>query len=228
MPNQNNKPERQTKFELSPVATNLSASIPSAEEFRRALLSLPAHEISGYVRGYVRNRVPAAFSNQPLLWEAIRNWVSIRIKSDPHEIGLNGSAQLGFSPTPSKYGKEFSAENSDLDFFIISNSVFDELGAEIRQFCANGSDIHQKHFENQIHTLQSTLGRSFFDLKHIPAVEKYPKCSQAKNISSIIVHKLGFHGFQLKHSHFRIYRSWPDFSRQMKINYLDIRKSLGA
>lgn len=226
MQNSYRKSERETQFDVSSVARSIAGLHPSADDFRQALISLPVNEVTAYLRGYVRSRVPAAFAKQPMLWEAMRNWISERLGVDSHEVGLNGSAQLGFSVSPKQFGKVFSEINSDLDFFIVSEKLFSELQVEIQQFCSNDSSAHRDRFKDQIETIQRTLGRGFFDLKQVPNFDNYPKCSRANNFSSIIVHKLRFHEFKLKYSYFRIYKSWNNFSRQTRINHLQIREKL--
>ena len=43
---------------------------------------------------------PKPVDLQPLLWEAVREWIFVRHELSPRQRGLAGSAQLGFSTSP--------------------------------------------------------------------------------------------------------------------------------
>lgn len=221
-----NKPERETGFIFSSVKTIIGVSNLSAEDFRETISALSEAELPGYLRSHVRSRVPAAFATQPLLWEAIRNWIAMRVRVDPHEIGLSGSAQLGFSSAPQQFGRAFSSNRSDLDFFIVNGALFDALAVEIRQFCSKYGAATASRYWDQVETLRRTESRGFFDLKQIPADhDKYPRCADMNNRASIVVDKLKRHQFVLKHSFFRVYRSWHSFSNQTTTTYLRLRNT---
>lgn len=162
-----------------------------------------------------------------MLWEAVRKWIAERLQTDAHEIGLVGSGQLGFSPTPSRFGKPFSKSNSDLDFFVVSDSLYESLIAEVTRFCAQVGTARAERYRDQINTVSHTILRHFFDLQQIPALEEYPQCSKLNNIASIVVDKLRQHDFALKHSFFRVYQSWPAFSKQVLLSYRDAKIKLG-
>ena len=218
--------ERSTGFALSKSADGIDKSEFTADSFKAALKNLSEDELAMYLRSHVRSRVPVAFSTKPLLWEAVRSWLSMHLKIDPHVIGLAGSAQIGFSASPKQFGKVFSKLKSDLDFFIVSDELFKSLISEIRFFCSDARDDHVTKFSKQIETLKRQAARGFFDLKQIPSWDAYAKCARANNLASMIVDKLKYHDFSLEHSFFRVYESWRAFSRQTQVTYLDLKSKL--
>jgi hypothetical protein len=221
-----NKPERHTPFYISQAGADLPAIALNSEEFRRKLLALSEEELPGFLRAQVRFRVPAAFVEQTMLWETVRKWLSERLGVDAHEIGLVGSAQVGFSSRPIDFGRPFSATKSDLDFFIVNGHLYESLVVEVRRFCAQMGTPQGANFTDQIDTLNRTIKRDFFDLKQIPSREDYRKCSTLNNVASMVVDKLRLHSFELRHSYFRVYQSWPAFSKQVLLSYLDIKTKL--
>ena len=214
-------PERHTKFSLSDAASVVAAPPLDSKAFRDAIVILPANEVTGFLRGYVYNRVPAAFAKQTMLWEALRDWVSLRLKVSPFEVGLTGSAQVGFSCVPDRYGQPFRLSKSDLDLFVVNESLFDRLCPELRKFLS----ASKVKFEDQRKTIERTYRRGFFDLKHVPSDhEAFPQCASINNTASMVVSKLHMHEIDLRHSFFRVYRSWQDFANQTQINFEALRK----
>lgn len=220
------KPERHSPFPLSQPGANVPYSILDAANFRDTIIALPIEELAGFLRAHVRSRIPAAFSEAPMLWEAVRNWLAARLMIDAHEIGLVGSAQVGFSTGPHKFGKPFSNSDSDFDFFIVSSELYEHLIPEVRRFCSLEESNSETKYRDQIDTLSGTARRNFFDLKQVPLQTRYPQCANLSNIASMVVDKLKQHDFQLRHSYFRVYKTWDSYSRQILLTYVDVLRHL--
>ena len=94
-----NLPERQIPFKYSSCDIPIPPGI-SAVAFVEELNRVPQSERMAVVRTWMQDRSPAAFSMLPYLWEAARDWLSKRFGISPRQIGLAGSAQLGFSTNP--------------------------------------------------------------------------------------------------------------------------------
>ena len=77
-------------------------------------------------RLWLSEGIPFAFKECPAIYESVRTWLAGRLGVDAKEISLAGSARLGTSLSPSQLGKEFN-EKSDLDFFIVSNELFEKI-----------------------------------------------------------------------------------------------------
>jgi hypothetical protein len=224
-----NGSERHRPFAISEKGKAIGPPPLHSESFRENLLALDEDELPGYLRSYVRDRVPAAFVSRPMLWEAIRRWVSVRLQVEPLEIGLAGSAQVGFSCAPDRYGTEFSLNGSDLDLFVVNRELFEKLEAEIRRFVSQPNELDGGRYRQQRETLRNTSRRGFADLKHVPAIhDKYLLCSAINNYASMIVHKLCKHEMTLRKSHFRIYRSWKELAAQTLVNFKHLRTKISG
>lgn len=191
--------------------------------FSEELAKLEGPELVPFIRCYVQERTPAAFAQSPLLWEAIRIWISKRIGVDAREIGLSGSAQAGFSLRPDTRGAPFNRNKSDLDLFIVNQELFHSIEREARQFTANST--MQKSYPDQVRTVESTLNKRYIDLIQIPAIhERYPTIANGLNEASIVVDRLKCHGFELRPSHFRIYEGWASLAAWVERSYSEYWK----
>lgn len=202
-----NLPERRMPFKFSTCGLP-GTPILLPEEFTRELRIVPPAERMSMVRTWVQERSPAAFSDVPYLWEAIRDWLANRHKLSPRQIGLAGSAQIGFSTNPKKAYAPFNKNGSDLDFYIVSDNLFTSLEREARLFVNRQLSMEKSDFVAQAQTAQRALDNSYIDLYHIPTNNRYPLCSNLKNDALIIIDKLKLSGYDLRPSHFRIYRDW--------------------
>lgn len=222
-------PERHTEFSVSPVGARIGPPPLDTVSFRTKLLALGEDELPGFLRSYVRDRVPAAFLGRPMLWEAIRQWIAVRLHVDPLEIGLAGSAQVGFSCAPKKFGQDFSPDGSDLDLFVVSEAFYTQVATEILGFVSRPDHLDGGRYVEQKKTIQTTSQRGFVDFNQIPSeYERYPLCANVNNLASIIVDKLRKHQMQLRRSHFRVYKSWKEFSKQTLINFKNLRARIAV
>lgn len=178
-------------------------------EFVTELNRVSHSERMAVVRTWMQDRSPAAFSTLPYLWEATRDWLAKRCEVSPCQIGLAGSAQLGFSTNPRKAFAPFDRTFSDLDLYLVSDALFRILQKEADLFVVRQLSAEKSDFLEQAKTTERTLQRGYIDLKQIPAFhERYPRASRMKNDTSILMDKLKLSGFTLKSSHFRVYRDW--------------------
>lgn len=190
----------------------------SYAEFLSELTPLTTAERVMYVRTYVQERTPAAFSSQPMLWEAVREWVASRLKVHPREFGLSGSAQSGFSLNKLKSGAPFSPLGSDLDMFVVNKDCFSIVEAEARMFSVRNAN--SGIFTAQAETVSRQTQMGYLDLNQVPANHGlYPRISAARNDASIVIDRLRLHGFELKPSHFRVYRDWGELSNWVRRSY---------
>lgn len=223
---------RHSKFDLNPSERTFPSIPTDAETFKKVLLTVDQDRISFVVQAYFRDRTPAAFSGNPMLWQALRNWLSSRISSiggitvSPWEWGLTGSATIGFSASPNKYGIPFG-EHSDLDLFVVNGELFDAICAEAKKFSI--ATDNQNRYGGARETLVGQLKRGLLiDTKHIPSVDAYKVNSIIHNEVSIIVDKLNVEGYRVKRSHVRAYRDWVALAAQLKLNLSQLRKDLAA
>lgn len=207
---------RQSPFEFRRNAKGVSDPQLTYAELLNELKTLSTAELVMYVRTYVQERTPAAFSTQPMLWEAVREWVATRLQVHPREFGLSGSGQSGFSVF--KGGAPFNPLGSDLDMFIVNEVYFSKVEVEARKFSARNAE--NSKFTAQASTVSRQVQSGYLDLNQVPAVhEQYPHISAARNDASIVIDRLRLHGFQLKASHFRIYKNWRELGNWVRRSY---------
>lgn len=209
------KNERSTPFVFSESTVSLSPKLNS-QVFFEHLCKLPPNERMSFIRLCVQERNPEGFAMQPLLWEAVREWISARHDVSPRQIGLAGSAQLGFSTSPLKNWVCFDPNNSDLDIFIVNNELFEKVAREARAFIT--ASTVTKTYLAQAETTENAIRRGYINLKQIPANwDKYPTCAALLNNASIVIAKLKFNGFNLRPSDFRIYEDWTSLAKWSSI-----------
>lgn len=223
---------RHSKFELHQSERLISGIPADAYAFAQALAAVSADRVDYLVQAYVRDRTPSAFEQTPMLWGALRAWLTKRVSSQCQvsvsawEWGLNGSANLGFSASPEKFGTRFGA-HSDLDFFVVNSELYDKVFREARLFSTSSFDAQR--YNNARETVDRQLNRGLFlDTKQIPASEKFPINATLLNEISIVVDKLHIEGYPVKRSFVRVYKSWNGLARQLRLNTLALRESLSA
>jgi hypothetical protein len=167
-----------------------------------------------------------------MLWGALRAWLSNRVNRQcevsisPWEWGLNGSANLGFSASPDKFGTKFGS-HSDLDLFLVNAETYEKLAREARIFSSSNSDLNR--YSDARDTVNRQLARGMFlDTKQIPASDKFPINATLLNEISIIVDKLRMEGYAVERSFVRVYKNWNGLARQLRLNILSLREKLAA
>lgn len=221
---------RHTKFELT-LSERLISGIPAdALAFSQALKAVSTDRLDYLVQAYVRDRTPAAFGQKPMIWGALRAWLTQRVERQcqvsisPWEWGLNGSANLGFSAAPQKFGAMFGPD-SDLDLFVVNAELYEKVIREARLFAASNSE-HQR-YANARETVDRQVRRGLFlDTKQVPALEKFPTNAILLKKISIVVDKLHQEGYPVKRSFVRVYKTWHGLAQQLRLNVSALRESL--
>ena len=95
---------------------------PTPEQFKDLILQLDTHHVLAKV--FLLEGTPFVFEHSPMRYVIFKEQVADRFGIGSQDVGIVGSAKLGFSPSPHQYGRPF-AETSDVDVVIISNDLFD-------------------------------------------------------------------------------------------------------
>ena len=95
--------------------------IPKPEEFRDLIMALDNHRVLAKV--FLLEGTPFVFESSPMKYVIFREQLADRFGIGSQDVCIVGSAKLGFSPSPHKYGIPFS-ETSDVDVVIISEPLF--------------------------------------------------------------------------------------------------------
>lgn len=101
---------------------------PSPDEFKELVLRLDSHRILAKV--FLLEGTPFVFEKSPMKYVIFREQVADQFGIGSQDVCIVGSAKLGFSPSPHKYGTPFS-ETSDVDVVIISEPLFDRGSREL-------------------------------------------------------------------------------------------------
>ncbi|MGN6515394.1 MAG: hypothetical protein ACTHLR_06095, partial [Rhizomicrobium sp.] len=101
---------------------------PNAEEFKELLMALDNHRILAKV--FLLEGTPAVFEKSSMKYVIFREQVADQFGIGSQDVCIVGSAKLGFSPSPHKYGTPFK-ETSDVDVVVISEPLFDRGSREL-------------------------------------------------------------------------------------------------
>lgn len=175
-------------------------------------------ELRRFVRIVLTEGIPCAFAQFPLAYEFARQRAAERIGVDPKQISITGSARLGYSLSPHKFGKAYDPSASDVDLFLIDETRFAALAQEFADFVAlfESAKIHPRNereranWEENKRIVPSAIRRGFIDQKYVPAWNQFPmaqRLGDAKfkfqdNLNSAIKNDT------VKKVSLRVYRDW--------------------
>ena len=94
---------------------------PAPDDFRQLLTTIDSHHVLAKV--FLLEGVPYVFEASPMKYVIFREQVAERFAVGSQDVCIVGSAKLGYSPSPHKYGTPFSDE-SDVDVVVISDPLF--------------------------------------------------------------------------------------------------------
>ena len=215
-------------FSISPRLSNLPTPFPTPDQLWDALCNGKREEREIFVRLWLSEGVPFSFRRCPAIYEDLRGWLGNRLDVHAKEITLIGSGRIGFSlVSGAKYGKAFD-NRSDLDFSVISSSLFGLLSQSFYRFV---DDFRSKRilpstgreselWPENVTVCRKNIGRGFLDSNKIPNHRYYPV---VQNINSAMWHlqkRLNEtpEAPQVKSASVRIYRCWQSFSDQVSLN----------
>lgn len=113
----------------------------SAEELSSLLTEMDNFDVVAKV--FLLEGVPYVFSSSPMKYLIFREQVANKFGIGYQDVCIVGSAKLGFSPSPKKFGRKFQ-ENSDVDVVIISDKMFN-VGTKELFKCLNSHKISGIH-----------------------------------------------------------------------------------
>jgi len=94
---------------------------PTPDDFKSLVLAVDSHNVLAKV--FLLEGTPYVFESSPMKYVIFREQVAERFSVGSQDVGIVGSAKLGFSPSPIKFGKQFK-EESDVDVVVISEELF--------------------------------------------------------------------------------------------------------
>ena len=100
---------------------------PSAPEF---LELLDTHEVDWIIDNHLFHGMPFYSSHRPNLHREMLSAISTGLKVRSRDICVIGSARIGYSLSPPKFGTPFR-DASDIDVCVVSDSLFDPSWLDI-------------------------------------------------------------------------------------------------
>jgi hypothetical protein len=100
----------------------VNSSSLSPNDLKSLLAAMDNFDVVAKV--FLLEGVPFVFASSPMKYLIFREQVADRFEIGYQDVCIVGSAKLGFSPSPHKFGQAF-AETSDVDVVIISSEMFD-------------------------------------------------------------------------------------------------------
>jgi hypothetical protein len=214
-------------FRIEAPWFKLLSQYPSPSELLTiSTLSIAAREM--LVRLWLTEGIPFAFRECPAAYDTVRAWLASRLQVCPKEITLLGSARLGYSlKSGQNYGRAFTAQ-SDLDFSIISGSLFEELSKAFEQWRTDYTTgvVHPRNNqEQQLWNDNARWGaqnirRGFLDVRKIPTFSRYPFVQSLADTMWRLSKKLEMTqgAPRVKVASVRVYHSWKALVAQVSLN----------
>lgn len=213
-------------FQLSDTAKEVTGFFINPDCFLRLYKENLEIEWNSTLYHYLFDNVPYAFKDIPLLYNNIKQYLAVRLNIHVYDVHLVGSAQLGFSLSPPKYGKAYS-DKSDLDMVVVNERLFNAVAEEASRWRDDykngdvepGKNYSVKNWDDNYQRIPNYLGRGFIDNTKIPSFERYPHVKSIYGVMAQLRRDLhDYHGFYIGFSSIRIYRDIQSFYAQVMLN----------
>ena len=218
------------------VSGLISGHYPSAEIVAQAASRIQENEVKQFLRLWVTEGIPFAFFESPMIYEAVREWMAKDLGVNPKLITLVGSARIGYSLSPHPtFGKAFNKQ-SDLDFVVISDTLFNELVSAFELFKLDytkglitpKNENENKYWDENIIRLPKNISKGFINSNKIP---NYPRYEKAQHINKLMYKLINNLNKTPKapicyKASVRVYKNWDAFTNQLGLNLSEMFKSL--
>jgi hypothetical protein len=220
-------------FRITAPLQDLIGTYPRTESVIDAISRGGEPALQYLARLWLSEGIPYAFRECPAVYESIRSWLGNWIGVHPKEICLTGSSRLGASLAPNKLGKPLG-EDSDLDLFIVSISLFSDPKEEFRKWSfdfESGSTKPTNERETGFWADNNARGpqmlsRGFIDQKMIPNLVLYPITKKISQGMWLLVEKLK-RTQRAPHpaaASVRCYENWESYVRQTSLNLSKLKR----
>jgi hypothetical protein len=221
-------------FSFSEKGSLLSSSYPDPETLKAVYRSVHRVDQFGVLRLLITEGIPFAYKSNPLAYEAIRAFIAERLSIDPKGLILVGSARVGYSLSKHKWGKAFSS-NSDLDFAIVSNSLFRALVKDLSTWVDDMKSRRtrptsianlRKQLMN-IDILSLSTSRGFIQTNLFPYSGRYPAAKRMHSSIWLLIKRISnTHSLpNVPRSSIRVYADRRSFLAQLHLNFRLATKS---
>ena len=214
-------------FKIPESLKSLTDTYPHPKVLLEAARSGGERARVAFAQLWLSEGIPHAFGNCPAVYEAVRCWLSDQLEIHAKEISLVGSARLGYSLAPKKFGVPFDSK-SDLDLFIVSTNLFERLKEDFYRWSADfeSGEIkplytkEKKWWPANYNQVPKNIQQGFIDTTKIPNYEAYPVAQKVNDIMSSLINKLKIipNAPKPRKASVRCYSSWDSFVQQQSLN----------
>ena len=205
----------------------LTGSYPPADKVIAAA-GVGKRERAVLARLWISEGIPYAFGKCPGLYEEVRNWLAEGLGLDAKYISVVGSARLGYSLAPQRWGVRYRSGSSDLDFLAVSASLFESLRKDFDRWSTDYTGGVLKPPErgkgnwdaNRMET-PGTIGRGFIDSWRVPNELAYGEFLRMNRILDGLFERLRRTDGAPKPPKvpsLRCYRDWGSCERQLALS----------
>lgn len=176
--------------------------------------------------------IPFAFRDFPMSFEYCRERLARQLDEVPKSISMVGSARLGASLSPKKFGHDYDHTTSDIDLFMVSPNWFKKLQADAELWLSRyrshlATPRHSKeasYWEDNAARLPDTMRRGFIDIWMIPAYSRYSNAQELRRSLYTFKMNLNEHltiGRQIKRDiGIRTYADWDYALKQIGYSFV--------
>lgn len=215
-------------FKVSSHLRGMVSAYPEAKLISDAAKHGGESARQAIARQWLSEGIPFAFKECPGIYESIRSWVGTRLNIDPKELNVTGSARLGQSLSPSKLGKPFG-NGSDLDIFIISSELFEQLKNDFNQWSYDfeseaisaSNDGERLLWKANLNRGPKNIARGFIDSNIVPNRDRYRNVVNVAQTMYLLKMKLDVTPEAPKFSYasVRCYKSWASYVQQISLGF---------
>jgi hypothetical protein len=175
-------------------------------------------ELMRFARIILTEGIPFAFADTPMAFEFGRQRAAERIGVDPKQISMTGSARIGYSLNPDRFGRPYDPTASDIDLLLIDQESFSSIAQEYKDFIGlfdsgelDPSTEHRRAlWEDTKRFCPANIKNGFIDQKFVPTFDRFPmsqRLGDAKykfqvNVNSVLGKAL------VTRTSLRAYRDW--------------------
>lgn len=200
---------------------------PTPESLRQALTGVSRQSRENVTRLWLTEGIPLAFRNCPSAYEQMRAWLGIQLNLCPKEITLLGSARLGFSLAPPKFGRPFDAA-SDCDLSAVSEQLFQRLAESFDVWKRDYSEglVHPRNNrerafgDDNVLFGERNLPLGFIDPGKLPTFNPYPIVQNIQQAMWALTKKLEVtpEAPSPQKASIRVYRTWQALVSRVSLN----------
>tara|TARA_R110002110_G_scaffold409700_1_gene632226 strand:+ start:271 stop:960 length:690 start_codon:yes stop_codon:yes gene_type:complete len=205
--------------EISEWGRSLTHLYPSPEQMPRYSDDIK-RDIFRFTKLWLTEGIPHAFQSNPIVFEYAREALAKELSENTKNISLTGSARIGFSMAPNRFGAAFNPNESDLDLFLISESWLEKLSADFftwlaryRSGFAKSKNEREEYFwKSNADQLPAHINnKGFVDAWRIPNYERYEYVQQVNRAAELFRTQLNNHlpaNTVFKKVTLRVYKNW--------------------